>query len=276
VLALESRRGAEISTLISNFGGNCLLAPALREAPLESNSEAVQFAAALIDGGFDVVVFLTGVGARALLAAIENAHARESFLAALARTRVAVRGPKPLAVMREWRIPVWLTAPEPNTWRELVAEIDLRAREQPMSSARVAVQEYGVSNPQLLEALRSRGAMVTPVPVYQWALPDDVQPLRDAAIALSRGEVDVMLLTSSVQLAHLWQIIEEQHLEQDVRRGLERTVIASIGPTTSEELGRRGLTADLQASHPKMGILVTEAAAQAESLLREKRRPDHS
>ena len=85
-----------------------------------------------------------------------------------------------------------------------------------------------------------------------------------------------MLLTSSVQLAHLWQIIEEQHLEQDVRRGLERTVIASIGPTTSEELGRRGLTADLQASHPKMGILVTEAAAQAESLLREKRRPDHS
>ncbi len=274
MLALESRRGAEISTLISKFGGNCLLAPALREAPLESNTEAVQFAAALIDGGFDVVVFLTGVGARALLAAIENAHPRESFLAALARTRVAVRGPKPLAVMREWRIPVWLTAPEPNTWRELIAEIDLRARERPMSSARVAVQEYGVSNPQLLEALRFRGAMVTPVPVYQWTLPDDVQPLRDAAIALSRGEVDVMLLTSSVQLAHLWQIIEEQHLEQGVRRGLERTVIASIGPTTSEELGRRGLTADLQASHPKMGILVTEAAAQAESLLRAKRRSD--
>ena len=274
MLALESRRGAEISTLISRFGGDCLLAPALREAPLESNTEAVQFAGALIDGGFDVVIFLTGVGARALLATIESAHPRESFLAALARTKVTVRGPKPLAVMREWRIPVWLAAPEPNTWRELVTEIDLHAREQPMSGARVAVQEYGVSNPQLLDALRSRGAKVTPVPVYQWTLPEDVQPLRDAAVALSRGEVDVMLLTSSIQLAHLWQIIEEQHLEQDVRRSLERTVIASIGPTTSEELGRRGLTADLQASHPKMGILVTEAAAQAESLLRAKRRRD--
>ena len=141
-----------------------------------------------------------------------------------------------------------------------------------MQHARVAVQEYGVSNPELLAGLTARGADVTRVPVYQWTLPEDVEPLRRAANALARGEVDVLLLTSGVQLAHLWQIVEEQKLEQDVRRSLARTVIASIGPTTSEELTRRGLTADLQASHPKMGILVTEAAAQASVVLERKRR----
>lgn len=272
VLALESRRATEISTLISKFGGACLLAPALREVPIESNEDAVRFAGVLIDGSFDVVVFLTGVGARALLAAVEPRHSREAFVAALSRTRVAVRGPKPLAVMRDWQVPVWIVAPEPNTWRELLAEIDAHAAERPMQHARVAVQEYGVSNPELLAGLTARGADVTRVPVYQWTLPEDVEPLRRAANALARGEVDVLLLTSGVQLAHLWQIVEEQKLEQDVRRSLARTVIASIGPTTSEELTRRGLTADLQASHPKMGILVTEAAAQASVLLERKRR----
>jgi len=272
VLALESRRGAEISTLVAKLGGVCLLAPALREVPLESNEEASRFARDLIDGSFDVVIFLTGVGARALLAAVEHRHPRDAFVAALSRTRVAVRGPKPLAVMREWQVPVWIVAPEPNTWRELLAEIDARADDQPMHDARVAVQEYGVSNPELLTGLTERGATVTPVPVYQWTLPEDVEPLRRAAVALAAGEVDVILLTSGVQLAHLWQIVEEQRLEKEVRHSLERTVIASIGPTTSEELTRRGLTADLQASHPKMGVLVTEAAAQSAALLNEKRR----
>jgi uroporphyrinogen-III synthase len=40
-------------------------------------------------------------------------------------------------------------------------------------------------------------------------------------------------------------------------------VVASIGPTTSDELRRRGVPPDLEASRPKMGVLVTEAAAQA-------------
>lgn len=272
VLALESRRGAEISTLISKLGGVCLLAPALREVPLESNQDAIRFAAQLVDGAFDVVIFLTGVGARAILSAVEHRHSRETFVAALSRTRVAVRGPKPLAVMREWHVPVWVAAPEPNTWRELLAEIDAHAIDHPMQNARVAVQEYGVSNPELLAGLTARGAKVTPVPVYQWTLPEDVEPLRRAAAALAGGEVDVIILTSGIQLAHLWQIIEEQKLAPDVRRSLERVVIASIGPTTSEELARRGLSADLQASHPKMGILVTEAAAQTSVVLERKRR----
>jgi uroporphyrinogen-III synthase len=272
VLALESRRATEIAALVSKLGGQCLLAPALREVPLESNTDALHSADALIRGEFDVVVFLTGVGARALLATVEQAYAREAFLAALARTRVVVRGPKPLAVMREWQVPVWVAAPEPNTWRELVAALDARADEQPLDGARIAVQEYGVSNTELLEALHARGASVTRVPVYRWALPEDIEPLKAGALALARGEVDVLVLTSGVQLVHLWQIVEEMHLENAVRRALERAVIASIGPTTSEELKRRGFEADIEASHPKMGILVTEAAAQAAHLLQAKRR----
>jgi uroporphyrinogen-III synthase len=271
VLALESRRATELAALISAFGGRPLVAPALREVPRESNTEALDFAAALMRGEFDVVVFLTGVGTRALVNVIERDYPREAFTAALARTKVVARGPKPLAVLRELQVPIWVAAPEPNTWRELLAAIDARAEERPLGGARIAVQEYGVSNTELLEEFRRRGALVTRVPVYRWALPEDVEPLKRAVTAISRGEVDVVIFTTSVQLVHLWQIVGEMRLETDVRRGLARSVIASIGPTTSEELRRHGLAADLEASHPKMGFLVREAAEQSGNLLRAKR-----
>jgi uroporphyrinogen-III synthase len=271
VLALESRRRTELAALISAFGGRPLLAPALREVPRESNTEALDFAAALMRDEFDVVVFLTGVGTRALVGVIERAYPRQTFIAALARTKIVARGPKPLAALRELQVPIWVAAPEPNTWRELLAAIDARAEERPLGGARVAVQEYGVSNTELLEEFRRRGARVTPVPVYRWALPEDLEPLKNAVTAISRGEVDVVLFTTSVQLVHLWQIVVEMRLEADVRRGLARSVIASIGPTTSEELRRHGLAADLEASHPRMGFLVREAAEQSGNLLGAKR-----
>ena len=271
VLSLESRRAAEIASLISTFGGQPLVAPALREVPLESNLEALDFADALMRGEIDIVILLTGVGTRALVTVVEPRYAREVFAAALARTKVVVRGPKPLAAVRELQVPVWVTVPEPNTWRELLAAIDARAAERPLAGARIAVQEYGVSNTELIDALRQRSAIVTRVPVYRWALPEDVEPLKNAVRAIARGEVDVMMFTTSVQVVHLWQIVGEMQLEADVRRELARMMVASIGPTTSEELQRHGLTADLEPSHPKIGFLVREAAEQSAAVLRAKR-----
>ncbi len=213
------------------------------------------------------------MGTRVLVSAVERTYPRETFIAALARTKVVVRGPKPLAVLRELHVPVWVAAPEPNTWRDLLAAIEAKAEERPLDGARVAVQEYGVSNTELLEALRVRGARVTPVPVYRWALPEDLGPLRNAVSAMARGEVDVVVFTTSVQVVHLWQIVGEMGLEADVRRELARTMIVSIGPTTSDELRRYGLTADLEASHPKIGVLVREAAERSAGLLQAKRSP---
>jgi uroporphyrinogen-III synthase len=259
VLSFESRRATEVAALITTFGGRPMIAPALREVPIESNAEAADFARALTRGEFDIVVFLTGVGVRALVNAVEPVLPRTELAAALARTKVVARGPKPLAVLRELQVPVWVTAPEPNTWHEMMAAMEARRDERPLEGARLAVQEYGISNPEMLDALRARGASVTQVPVYQWTLPEDVAPIENAVKALCEGAVDVVLVTSGVQIVHLWQVAASR--QDEVQRGLARAFVASIGPTTSEELRRRNLTPQLEASHPKMGILVREAAA---------------
>ena len=244
----------------------------MREVPLESNTEAITFADGLERGEFDLVILLTGVGTRALIASVERVRGhRDSFIEALKRTKIVARGPKPVAALREVQVAVWLTAPEPNTWREILTALDSRRSELSLRGLRVAVQEYGVSNPDLLAGLRDRGAVVTPVPVYQWALPEDLEPLRAACRALVAEDVDVVLFTTATQVVHLTKVAETMGLEEAVLRGLQKAVIASIGPTTSEELREHNTVPDMEASHPKMGFLVREAAERAAELLRTKR-----
>jgi uroporphyrinogen-III synthase len=267
VLALESRRANEIATLIARYGGSPIVAPALREVPLESNGAALDFAAELLLGGIDIAIFLTGAGVRALFEVLAIAHPGDSVRAALSRVKVAARGPKPSNVLRELNVPVWVTAPEPNTWRELLSAMDARAADQPIAGARIAVHEYGVPNQELLDALEARGATVMRVPIYKWALPGDLGPLRHAVAGIAAGAIPVLLLTSGIQLAHLWQVVEMMGCETEFRHGLASTLVASIGPTTSEELARRGLTPDLEASHPKLGFLVREAAEHTAAFL---------
>src|SRR5580658_1029493 len=209
VLSLESRRSAEMERLIRNQGGIPFVAPSLREIPLEDNPEAFDFAARLFQpgGDFDMVIFLTGVGARLLGQILETRYPRETFIEGLRRVAVVVRGPKPAGVMREWGVPVTVSVPEPNTWREVLKATENRPERK------IAIQEFGRTSQELAEGLRARGAEVTLVPVYQWDLPLDIAPLKEAIHKLVGGEFDVILLTTSVQMQHLLRVALEEGLE---------------------------------------------------------------
>ena len=265
VLAFESRRAAEMTELIRKREGQPFVAPSMREAPLERNDEAFAFAERLFAGGFDMMILLTGVGTRLLAKVLAARYGEGRFAEALRAITLVARGPKPIAALREMDLKPAIVAPEPNTWRELAAAIEGRPER------RIAVQEYGRSNPELLATLRSRGAEVTAVRVYGWDLPEDTAPLREAARRLARGEADVALFTTARQIDHLMKIAGEEGLEREVREAFARVVVASIGPTTSEALEEYGIHADLEPSHPKMGILVHEAAREAAGILRRKR-----
>jgi uroporphyrinogen-III synthase len=271
VLALESRRAREIAKLIANLGGVPMVAPSMREVPLESNQEAVEFVRRLPAREVDMVIFMTGVGVKALASAVENVCPRDELARYLNDVVVVARGPKPVAALRELGVRVSLAVPEPNTWRELLTLLDQSKSTFPVAGRRVAIQEYGVTNPELSAGLQARGAIVTLVNVYQWALPEDVGPLEEAIAATIRGDVHVLLVTSSVQIRHLFEVAERLAKAEPLRQALSRVVITSIGPLTSEELRSRGLSVDIECTHPKMGFLVQEAAEKSAEILRHKR-----
>lgn len=270
VLSLESRRAKEVAKLIKTYGGEPFVVPAMREVPLESNRQALEFADNLMQGKFDLVLFLTGVGVRALLDIVQTKYDREEFLKALRSVRVVARGPKPQAALRDLNVPVAITAAEPSTWREVMQALDEEFGES-LSGFRVAVQEYGASNPEFLQALTEKCSEVTKVPVYQWALPEDLRPLRECVLGIASGGVDVVLFMTAVQVIHLFQVAEQMNCHEDLRAGLMSMVVISIGPTTSEELAHYGVTPDFEPSRPKMGFLVNEAAQYASRVLERKR-----
>jgi uroporphyrinogen-III synthase len=271
VLSLESRRGPEMAKLIANHGGEATVAASMREIPLETNTEALAFGGKLFAGEFDMVIFLTGVGTRALARVVETIYPLQQYLAELRKIAVVARGPKPVTVLKEWNVPIAVTAPEPNTWREVLHALDENPAALPLKGRRIAVQEYGVPNPELIAGLAARGAQVTSVPVYEWALPADTGPLRSAIAAIARNEIDVILFTTGTQADHLLQIAAEMNEEDGTRRALSRMVVASIGPTTSERLREHGIAPDMEPAHPKMGYLVSEAAQRSAEILQKKR-----
>jgi uroporphyrinogen-III synthase len=270
VLALESRRAPEIAKLIRASGGEPTLAPAMREIPLESNQEALQFAARLFADEFDLVIFLTGVGIRRLTEIVESQYDRARFVEALRQVKIASRGPKPNAALRELGVPIAVTAPEPCTWHELVAALD-GTFGPALHGMRAAVQEYGATNPELLTALADRGVASTRVPVYHWALPEDLEPLRNAVRSIVAGNIDVIVFLTAVQVVHLVEVAEQTGAKTDLLREMQKSVVLSIGPSTTEALAKIGVTPDYEPSHPKMGILIHEAAARARDLLNAKR-----
>ena len=187
VLSLESRRSAEMARLIESHGGIAVSAPSMREIPVEENSAALAFANQLLDNRFDVVIFLTGVGTRILFGAMDQKHPRDEIVQALTRMLVVARGPKPVAALREVGVPIGILVPEPNTWRDILKSFDERTPQFHLKGKHVAVQEYGVTNREFLESLRARGADATPVKVYRWALPEDLERFSSWCISTLGG-----------------------------------------------------------------------------------------
>lgn len=264
----ESRLAEEMGKSIERLGGVSRAAPSMRELPIPQSPDARAFADDLLAGQFDIVIFLTGVGARHLMTIVEQHHPRATILDALAKTTLVVRSAKPLAVLRDWGLQPDLQAPAPNTWHEVVATLDTNG---PLLGKRVAIQEYGETNDDLAEALRKRQAEVTSVSVYSWALPEDLEPLRTAIQAIVDGEAEVVTFTSAQQVRHLLLVAGQMDLEVPLRDALRRTVIGSVGPTTSATLRRAGLGVDFEPDRPKMGDLVRGLARSAGLLLKRKR-----
>lgn len=268
IAAFESRMATEITRLIERYGGRPLVAPVLREIPLGDNLAAEEFGDRLMARQIDMLILLTGVGTTALLDLLKTRLPWPSIETALRNTSLVARGPKPVAVLKAVGLQATLTVPEPNTWVDLISALDEHC---PVNGLRIAVQEYGVPNPDLLQALEQRGADVFPVPIYKWALPEDLGPIRHALDEIIAGRTHVALITNAAQVDHVMQVLEQDGKVEPFRAALKKMVVASIGPTASESLRHHRWPVDFEPSHSKMGILVKEVSEQASSIFGRKR-----
>ena len=274
IVTFESRLSKTIADMIALHGAEAFQAPSLKEVPLENNPAVFDFGKKLFHKEVDLLILLTGVGTRTLINVLETRYAKEAILDALKITPIVPRGPKPVRVLNELGIPYALTVPEPNTWHELLTALDENAAQFPVKGRLVALQEYGVTNTELITGLEKRGARVLRVPVYRWELPDDLEPLKEAIRRIMSGRMHVALFTTAIQIDHVFQVAEKMGVSEAFKKSLAHVVIASVGPDCSRALCGHGVAVDIEPASPKMGPLVAETAEKAHIILNRKRRGD--
>ena len=246
---------ADAASLVERLGGTALCVPAMRE--VVHTERIPPFIDKVTADAFSLVVFLTGFGVSALLREAERLGRLDATLAGLRRTVVACRGPKPLDVLEQYDVPVAIRAAEPHTRRELLdalTGVDLKEKA-------VALVHQGEPNVALAAALKSRGARLEEVLLYEWRMPEDVRPLESLVRDVTSGAVDAVAFTNEIQGRHLVEVARRLDLQNALVAALNAdTIVAAVGPVCAGALQALGIVPDVIPAHPTMASMIDALA----------------
>jgi uroporphyrinogen-III synthase len=252
VALLESRMSTEIAGLVRRLGGEPVSAPAVQEKP--RLDEAAAYLDRLVAGEYRVLVLLTGAGATTILREAEARGQLRPVLQALNSMVVACRGPKPLAVLKRFDIRASVTSLKPHTSQELLAALE----SVDLAGVPTLLVHYGERSATIATALRNRGAELDEACPYEWALPDDPQPIASVIADALTLRLDAILFTSQIQCRHLFQVAREMRLEPELCAALNRdVVVGAVGPVCAAALREFGVRADVIPASPNMASLIS-------------------
>ncbi len=235
VALAEGRQLEDLAEMLEKEGATVLRCPMVSILDAPDPAPVRAWLRELVLGRFDWVVLFTGEGVRRLLTLAERDGTRGQVVAALKRTSLVTRGPKPGRALREVGLAPAVVADEPTT-HGVIASL----RQQPLQGRTVGVQLYSESNRPLVEFLQGAGATVQTILPYVYAPAADAERVGDLIARIARGGVDVVVFTSSPQVDRLYEVARERGLEVQLQQGLQRTRVAAVGPVVAEDLRGRG------------------------------------
>lgn len=257
IALLESRLGDALAALVRKNGGEPVCVPAVREVRRPAGPEVGRLLDAVAGEAAPIFVFSTGVGVAALFEEARTLSREPELRAALGRGLSVCRGPKPVAALARERLAPSATVESPYTTAEIasaLAPLDLRAK-------LVVLLHYGERNLPLVELLRSREARLHELLLYEWALPEDLGPLRALVDDLAAGRFAAAAFTSQIQIRHLVQVAEQAGRREALLDALRtRVLVAAVGPTCARALEELGVPPQVVPENPKMGAMLAALA----------------
>ncbi|HEY0962649.1 MAG TPA: uroporphyrinogen-III synthase [Pseudomonadales bacterium] len=186
----------------------------------------------------ELFILLTGEGLKRLLDLCGRHGLEDAFFTTLKGVTKLSRGPKPERVLRTLGLQSDLHAAEATT-AGIIASLTARD----LAGKRVAVQLYGEEpNLPLVEFLRSKGAAVDTVAPYIYASKEDEGKVVQFIDALHAGRIDAVTFTSQPQYKRLQDVARTHGREAQLHEGLQRTLLAAVGPLVAQQLNDAGLT----------------------------------
>jgi len=241
ILILETREEAQFSRLLTEQGADVLQCPmfTIHDAPDPAPIEA--WIRRAIERPLDDLVLMTGEGLRRLMKVVRRIGVEADFVTSLGKTRKFARGPKPGRALREIGLEPQMTTEKPTS--EGVAEMLSKLA---LSGHRLGLQLYpDKDHATLIGAIKAQGAEIDPVLPYVYDAKAADANIVTAIEEMARGRIDAIALTSSGQVRRLIEVAQAHKCEAQLRDGLERTPIASVGPVVSDELKAYGLRTDI-------------------------------
>jgi len=241
ILILESREEAQFSRLLAEQGADVVQCPmfTIHDAPDPKPIEA--WIRRFIEKPCDDLVLMTGEGLRRLIKVARRMDVEQDFVTALGSPRKFARGPKPGRALREIGLEPQMTTEKPTSEgiAEMLARVDI-------SGHRVGLQLYpDKDHGALIGAITAQGAKVDTVAPYVYDAQAADANIVTAIDEMARGRIDAIALTNLGQVRRLFEVARARQCEAQLRDGLARTPIASVGPVVSEELKSHGLRADI-------------------------------
>lgn len=253
VALLESRMSRELARLVEKHGGEPLCVPTVRECPQITADITVRLTRMLDAGGYDIVIFPTGLAASLLFEMADQAGVRSELVTALRRITTVCRGPKPSAALRGFGVPPTLTARESFTSAELIdalSTVDLRGRN-------VLLLCCGERSETLAETVLARGARLDEVWLYRWQLPEDTSCIEQLVNQVVLRSVDALVVTCQIQFRHLLGVSERLGVSRELVSALnDHVVVGVVGPKSRAIVNSYGVRVRVEPENPKMGPLI--------------------
>jgi uroporphyrinogen-III synthase len=259
VALAEGRQLEELAQMLEKEGAIALRCPMVSIIDAPDAAAVTTWLQELIDGRLDYVVLMTGEALRRLLGFADRAGLREVAISALGRTHCVTRGPKPVRALKEIGLAPTTVADVPTT-DGVIAVL----RKQSIRGKTVGVTLYGEPNPALEQFLESAEARVRTVLPYVYAPAADGDRVGKLIESLARGEVAVILFTSSPQVDRLYEVAAERGLEADLQAGLQRTRVAAVGPVVAQSLRDKGANVDIC---PEQGFVMKNLVQQIKKVM---------
>ncbi len=246
------RRWEEQAELLNRRGATVIHGPTIKTLPLSELEPLRAATESLIERPPDVFIASTGIGMRAWMSAADSWGIGESLVHALATARVLARGPKANATLHQLGIDV-----DDTCRSERMADVVEMALEFGVGAKRVTIQRHGASAPEIIAALEAAGALVSEIPVYEWRLPDDVEPALRMIRAIIDRRVHAVTFTSAPAIGNLIKMATAAELDRALIGALNSsTKAACVGPICAQYSADVGIAPAIVPKRARLGALV--------------------